>query len=319
MNPVFSILIPAYNVAKYIEDCIESIKKQTFSNFECIIVDDGSTDTTRIVIESLVENDSRFVFIHQENRGVSATRNKLLKMAVGEYVVWIDSDDWVSDDLLKNIHDEITRTNSDGCIYAYNIVNDKHVVPTHLFERDTLMTQIKAMEYLAKEFRMLSFLCNKVFKRYVYKDVVFSNQKAMLEDYTIMPLLFSRCSKICYVNKIMYNYRQLETSISHNISVAMVKENIKTMKDREIYILNLYPNLVDAVRIGQVHQAFDMISYPSYDGQVNMIQSIVRRNIFLVIKEDRMSLKDKMKSVMIAISLDVYLRLKDIYRYVISK
>lgn len=190
MNPVFSILIPAYNVAKYIEDCIESIKKQTFSNFECIIVDDGSTDTTRIVIESLVENDSRFVFIHQENRGVSATRNKLLKMAVGEYVVWIDSDDWVSDDLLKNIHDEITRTNSDGCIYAYNIVNDKHVVPTHLFERDTLMTQIKAMEYLAKEFRMLSFLCNKVFKRYVYKDVVFSNQKAMLEDYTIMPLLF---------------------------------------------------------------------------------------------------------------------------------
>lgn len=114
MNPVFSILIPAYNVAKYIEDCIESIKKQTFSNFECIIVDDGSTDTTRIVIESLVENDSRFVFIHQENRGVSATRNKLLKMAVGEYVVWIDSDDWVSDDLLKNIHDEITRTNSDG-------------------------------------------------------------------------------------------------------------------------------------------------------------------------------------------------------------
>ena len=100
---MFSILIPVYNSALYIEQCIKSIKNQSYKNFECIIVNDGSTDNSLDLINDIIENDARFTVISQSNKGISDTRNKLLEMSNGEYIVWVDSDDFVDMDLLYTL------------------------------------------------------------------------------------------------------------------------------------------------------------------------------------------------------------------------
>lgn len=92
---MFSIIIPAYNASRYIARCIESVKVQTFTDFECIIVNDGSKDNTLELCQSLTEGDCRFVIIDIPNGGVSNARNMGLERAKGEYILFVDADDWV--------------------------------------------------------------------------------------------------------------------------------------------------------------------------------------------------------------------------------
>ncbi|MBP3763634.1 MAG: glycosyltransferase family 2 protein [Bacteroidales bacterium] len=99
----FSVIIPAYNASRYIERCIESVKTQVFTDFECIIVNDGSTDSTLEVCRPLIANDSRFILIDSENEGVSSARNKGLERALGEYVLFVDADDWVEPSWLQEL------------------------------------------------------------------------------------------------------------------------------------------------------------------------------------------------------------------------
>ena len=110
---MFSILIPVYNSALYIEQCIKSIKNQSYKNFECIIVNDGSTDNSLDLINDIIENDARFTVISQSNKGISDTRNKLLEMSNGEYIVWVDSDDFVDMDLLYTLWEKISCSGDD--------------------------------------------------------------------------------------------------------------------------------------------------------------------------------------------------------------
>jgi glycosyltransferase involved in cell wall biosynthesis len=96
--PLVSVVVPAYNVEKYIYECIKSILNQNYENIEIIIVDDGSTDNTGVIVDELALKDSRVIAIHQNNKGVSAARNRGMDMANGEFIVFVDSDDWISSD-----------------------------------------------------------------------------------------------------------------------------------------------------------------------------------------------------------------------------
>lgn len=95
---MFSIIVPVYNVEKYLDKCLKSILRQTFKDFECIIIDDGSQDNSNIIIDKYVKLDQRFKVIHQKNMGISAARNAGLDIAEGDYITFIDSDDYIADD-----------------------------------------------------------------------------------------------------------------------------------------------------------------------------------------------------------------------------
>lgn len=113
-----SIIVPAYNVEKYIEACIESVKKQTCPEFECLIVDDGSTDNTLSLIQKMIENDKRFKLYHQENLGVSAARNTAISHATGEYLVFLDSDDMLREDAVAIVESDIGNKKADVILYS---------------------------------------------------------------------------------------------------------------------------------------------------------------------------------------------------------
>ena len=120
-TPVFSVIVPAYNSAEYINKCIESVLKQTYPDFELILVDDGSSDKTLSICGEYAEADERIRVIHKENGGHTSARNEGLRTAVGEYVLFLDSDDWLGFDVLTFCHKEIEANNPD--IIVYSILN----------------------------------------------------------------------------------------------------------------------------------------------------------------------------------------------------
>lgn len=115
-----SIIVPIYNVEQYISKCIESILAQTYRDFELILVDDGSTDMCGKICDEYAKQDSRVHVIHQENKGVSAARNAGISLAKGEYIMFVDSDDFITENMLEKMHDCIAESGSDIAICGIN-------------------------------------------------------------------------------------------------------------------------------------------------------------------------------------------------------
>ena len=110
---MISVIVPIYNKDKYIKRCIDSIKKQSFNDFECILVDDGSTDNSANIVLKSIQNDSRFKYIYQKNMGVSSARNTGIKASIGEWICFIDADDFIELDYLEDFMRELNKHNCD--------------------------------------------------------------------------------------------------------------------------------------------------------------------------------------------------------------
>lgn len=251
---IFSILIPAYNAKRYIVNCINSIKDQSFEDWECIIIDDGSIDNTYNIILDNVIGDKRFIVKQQLNQGIAKTRNELLKIAHGEYIVWVDADDSIKEDMLSYMAKEIILHKADIYFFNYEIIYNKHKKKIQLFKKSKFISSKEFLKELAEEFNMYSFLWNKVIKRDLYKENIFKNIQ-MLEDYEILPKIIIKSQKNFYIDKIFYNYNQNSKSITHNVNKEILKENSEIIKQRENFILECYPELIKSVVIGRVYRA----------------------------------------------------------------
>ena len=122
---LLSIIVPVYNVEKYLDQCMISLLKQTLTNIEIILVDDGSPDNCGIICDKYAETDSRIKVIHKKNGGLSDARNAGLDIATGQYICFIDSDDYIEKDMLKDMYDNIVRTGADITICNYCAVDNE--------------------------------------------------------------------------------------------------------------------------------------------------------------------------------------------------
>lgn len=165
---MFSIIVPVYNVEKYLDKCLASILRQTFKNFECIIIDDGSPDNSNAIIDKYVKLDQCFKVIHQKNMGLSAARNAGLDIAKGEYVVFVDSDDYIADDYLEKFALKIADTDADivicGFIEAY-----KDYEKNKVFAAES--TEVIKQNILADVWP--SYVWNKCYKKDLFTNIRF--------------------------------------------------------------------------------------------------------------------------------------------------
>lgn len=165
---MFSIIVPVYNVEKYLDQCLESILRQTFKDFECIIIDDGSPDNSNIIIDKYVKLDQRFKVIHQKNMGISAARNAGLDIAKGDYIVFVDSDDYIADDYLEKFALKIADTDADmvicGLIEVY-----KDYEKSKVFAVES--TEVIKQNILADVWP--SYAWNKCYKKDLFANIRF--------------------------------------------------------------------------------------------------------------------------------------------------
>lgn len=245
MNPLISIIIPVYKVEKYLPKCIESILSQTFTNFELLLIDDGSPDNSGKICDKYQKKDSRIKVFHQSNKGVSAARNLGLNKANGEWIAFCDSDDWVEIDWLESYTNIILNNNFDIIFQGY-ISENKNKSSTH-YLKNSSQGYLDAIYLLEKE-DLLGWTCCKILKRSIIQQhrIQFEESLSLSED-----LLFTL--KFCiYANSLFvlplakYHYVSHSDSLINKIYSyeELYKRNI-LIRDARLLLLNKHKYSVE--------------------------------------------------------------------------
>ena len=237
----FSVLIPVYNVENCLKQCIESVLAQNYNNLEIILVDDGSTDSSGSICDEYAENDKRIKVIHKKNEGLLSARRTAIKVATGDFIAFLDSDDYWDCDLISFIVQTVEKHSCDMVIFNY-----KKVYQDKIVNRKTLFDDEKVFENEGKEelYRRalesseLNNLVTKIVARAIvdtdndYKDLYDVNYG---EDALQSAQLLINAKKVVYLDRCMYNYRQ-QTGMTKSISASGICSITKAReKLTEIY------------------------------------------------------------------------------------
>ena len=239
-NPIISVIVPVYGVEKYIAKCLLSIQQQTFKDFECIVVDDGSPDNSAEIGKKAVEGDDRFIFVAKPNGGLASARNFGLNYAKGEFIAFVDSDDWVEPDFLELPYNEMIKTNADVCMLSINYVDEQG--NSELIETNLVDDFYSKNDFLISRNTVTQFAWSKLYKKKIWGEIRFSEKIITYEDvYVTFRLLYGK--KIANIEKPLYNYLQRAGTLSRDIKptylqdrVAITKKQAEFVKDNNLEI-----------------------------------------------------------------------------------
>lgn len=209
-NPLISIIVPVYKVEKYLPACIDSILAQTYENFELILVDDGSPDNCGQICDEYAQKDNRIKVIHQENQGVVVARNNALKIAVGKYLTFVDSDDWLEKTFLSETIQKAQETDAD-IIWTDFYENTDFVENKKLTKSLPNNIDIDNLHQILTLFikdDIKGYLWNKLIRHKYYQkcNIQTDENCTMMEDKYIMLQLLSNYPQMAYIQKPLYHY-----------------------------------------------------------------------------------------------------------------
>ena len=211
-SPLVSILSPCYNVEKFLPQCLDSIINQIYSNLQIVLIDDGSKDATWHVMQDYARKDNRIEIYHQENQGVSATRNHLLEKLKGDYVLFVDSDDWIEPNMVEFLLGK-SLTNNAEMVVCGNVIND--TAPASEYTEE-LWSQDKAVREFLRHVSLNGSLWNKLIKvSLLHNEPRFHRGISYGEDALFCWELLQDVNTILFTDRQLYHYRMNINSISH--------------------------------------------------------------------------------------------------------
>jgi glycosyltransferase involved in cell wall biosynthesis len=221
--PKISVIIPVYNVEKYLVKCIDSVLSQTFTDFECILIDDGSPDNCGKICDEYAKKDRRTKVIHQENSGVSSARNAGLDIAQGEWITFIDSDDWVDENYLELMYNNAVNNNIDlsicgMCSIGENgkLIEKSKQFPIMFFDKISAKKTLFCFEYFTTA--TVSKLVNR---KYVYENNIrFDTEIKICEDGLFWFEIIDKVDRVLYDSTPCYNYMRNENSALNSIKAV---------------------------------------------------------------------------------------------------
>ncbi len=238
METKISVIVPVYNVENYLARCVESILNQSFKNFELILVNDGSTDDSLSICQKYRGIDKRVKLVTQDNKGLSAARNTGLKYARGNYICFVDSDDFVERDYLNKLLNNIEQYNSDISICEYYLTDDKgkkySIEKLNEPYNAKVLSGKETFSYFYKENCVPNVVAwNKIYKRHLFDNIKY-NEGCYFEDELIALPLFYKAKKVSFVRVPLYNYVQRQGSIMNTpLTLKKVKDK-KLMYNQRI-------------------------------------------------------------------------------------
>ncbi|HEO6797597.1 TPA: glycosyltransferase, partial [Streptococcus agalactiae] len=219
MQNLVSIILPVYNVENYIENCLNSIISQSYFHFEVIIVNDGSTDNSMSYCEKIVCEDLRFRIINKDNGGLSDARNVGLEAAKGDYIIFVDSDDFISPNLVSHLMACLENYEADLAIcdpVHFYLGGNQETHEKNIFKKHSNIHLLTNEEAICELFYQKTFLVSawgKVYKKSIFDNIRFPKGK-LFEDSAVMHLLFEKSNKIVYSNAKLYAYVHRKDSIT---------------------------------------------------------------------------------------------------------
>ena len=278
-NIKLSIIIPAYNSEDYILECLNSITNQNLVNYECIIVDDGSTDNTGNLCDDFVKSNSNFKIIHQNNSGVSASRNTGISFSTGDYITFVDSDDLIAPNAYKNALNTIIENNCE--IYCFGIAKYHNSTITKY-----PMVKTNLQKMFIKYPVYMNSVCNKIFNINLLKNnqISFNTNIKTKEDFLFSFKALSLANKIIFTNNADYLYRYNSQSVTHNYATSTTKkyrhdeeslliEDLKYFLQKNTITSNTilnYFTLLFALHYILDYSSFNINKYKQYVPRINI-------------------------------------------------
>ncbi len=222
-KPRISVVIPMYNGESYISRCLNSLKVQTFADFEAIIVDDGSTDNSAVLAEKFTM-DSRFSLLRQENKGAGGARNAALSHAVGKYVTFLDSDDALTPYCLEKLYAAAEENDADIAICGYYIYSGEKLSPKRLVKARGVYPAEKILGSMVRDITVKSNICGKIYKRELFTENNILFPLHMFEDSEIVPQLTARAKNIAVIKERCYLYTRRNGSTTSMSTFQSVED-----------------------------------------------------------------------------------------------
>lgn len=219
-----SVIIPVYNGEEYINQCVESVLNQSYHNIEVLLVDDGSRDKSGKICEEYQRKDIRVKVIHKNNEGVSSARNEGLKRCKGEYVAFVDSDDYVEKDYLECLYQKLRENNADiaACNFSYVFKDGRKQEENQLKSKCMLLND--DLNYCQNSF--LYYIWGKIFKKEMLKDLSFDTRLSVAEDSLFVAEVIKKSGKLYYEQEPLYMYRMNPNSVMHEKDIKKLETQL---------------------------------------------------------------------------------------------
>ena len=235
-----SIIIPVYNVERYLDRCVESVLRQTYPDFEVLLIDDGSTDHSGTLCDQWAEKDPRVRVTHKENRGVSAARNIGLDSANGEYIAFVDSDDYIAADMVQKLYHALKANHADLSICRFYFADENgDPLPDKNLDSpiiDEVLSGYEAIQKLVEEHGWYYHVVwNKLYRRSLFSEIRFPEGIICGEDAYIAHRLFGNCTRVASIRDACYYYTQRAESVTHRRSFQTLLNDTGSFLDRAVY------------------------------------------------------------------------------------
>ena len=274
-DPLISIIIPCFNAEKTLEKCLESVVQQSYANLEIIIIDDGSTDETSLIYNKFQSNDERILVLKLQNSGVSKARNTGVKAATGDYICFVDSDDWAELNYCSELYSLLVGENADISIVEASYEDENgNVLCSKPISDEKIFDGNRALVLLLEDQEIQSHPWGKLFKADLLKNVHFPENLKCFEDYSTLFKIFNKAVKVVKSNKKLYHYIQREDSLSHNLSPATAYEFF-------LAIMEVFEFWRNSAKVGDRNK---------------IVKNIVRKLLMVLKRITRNTKEDEMKS-----------------------
>ena len=253
-QPLISVIVPAYNLAHCITDCIDSIKKQTYSNFEIIIIDDGSTDETKNVCEKLAKVYSNIRVISQKNQGISAVRNLGIQESQGQYLSFIDGDDQIKETFLEHLYQRLITDSSDIAVCGYQEIRESSCLD-FVPSAQVLDSKTALISYFIKQQDLDILIWNKLYKKSLFQDFNIQYPVGQVhEDNLTTYKLFAKAKKISYLDSVEYYYYRTNSNITANAdsefkTLRRLQAKLQTATEAQKYLPEEYRSICEVAML----------------------------------------------------------------------
>lgn len=308
--PLITVIVPIYNVEKYLKKCIYSILNQTYDKLEIILVDDGSPDKCGKICDELKKSDDRIKVIHKKNGGLSSARNAGIDIAKGEYIGFVDSDDTIEPFMYEKLLSSIIEngTKISVCAVNYTYENGKKLTKTKLGNDCTFDFYQAMVEMNAHRiFDMGAW--SKLYHKDLFNDIRFPEGK-LSEDYYIMYKIFERAQKVSYVSTPCYNYLQRSNSITRNVKINHDHEY--AAKSQMEYLEQKYPEMSVLGHVSYasaaltVYDSYIKNNVPCPKEEMEHFKSVVKQNKKYINKAEFLPKSKKIQFRLFTISTNLY-------------